>query len=54
MNILLVSSQLTVKVESFAALLTHRVVLLVHLVDVLTEIRVFLVADLTFQLKWHM
>ena len=54
MNILLVSSQLTVKVESFAALLTHRVVLLVDLVDVLTEIRVFLVADLTFQLKWHM
>ena len=51
-NILLVSSQLTVKVESLSALLTHRVLgLLVHLVDVLAEVRVFLMTDLTFQLK---
>ena len=46
------SSQLTVKVESLPALLTHRVLgLLVHLVDVLTQVRVFLMADLTFKLK---
>ena len=54
MNVLLVSPQLTVKVESFTALLTHRVLgFLVHLVDVLTEVRVFLMTDLTFQLKLH-
>ena len=52
MNILLVSPQLAVKVESLPALLAHRVLgLLVHLVDVLAEVRVFLVADLTLQLK---
>ena len=51
-NILLVSPQLAVKVESFPTLLTHRVLgLLVHLVDVLTEVRVFLMADLALQLK---
>ena len=51
-NILLVSSQLTLQVESPAALLAHRVLgLLVHLVDVLAEVRVFLMTDLTFQLK---
>ena len=54
MNILLVSPQLAVKVEGFPALLTHRVLgLLVHLVDVLTEVRVFLLTDLTLQLKLH-
>lgn len=52
MNILLVSPQLTVKVESLPALLTHRVLgLFVHLVDVLTEVRVLLLTDLTFKLK---
>ena len=51
-NILVVSSQLAVQVESLPALLTHRVLgLLVHLVDVLPEARVFLMTDLTFQLK---
>ena len=51
-DVLLVSSQLTVKVESLPALLTHRVLgLLVHLVDVLTQVRVELMADLTFKLK---
>ena len=52
MNILLVSPQLAVKVEGFPALLVHRVLgLLVHLVDVLTEVRVFLMADLALKLK---
>ena len=52
MNILLVSPQLAVEVEGFPALLAHRVLgLLVHLVDVLAEVRVFLMTDLTFQLK---
>ena len=51
-NILLVSSQLTVQVESLPALLTHRVLgLLVHLVDVLTQVRVELMTDLTLKLK---
>ena len=44
MNILLVSPQLAVKVESLPTLLTHRVLgLLVHLVDVLAEVGVLLV-----------
>ena len=48
------SPQLTVEVEGFPALLAHRVLgLLVHLVDVLTEVRVFLLTDLTLQLKLH-
>ena len=52
MNILLMSPQLTVEVEGFPALLAHRVLgLFVHLVDVLTEVRVFLLTDLTFKLK---
>ena len=52
MNILLMSPQLTVEVEGFPALFAHRVLgLLVHLVDVLTEVRVFLLTDLTFKLK---
>ena len=52
MNILLVSPQLAVKVESFPTLLTHRVPgLLVLLLDVLTEVRKFLLTDLTFKLK---
>ena len=51
-NILLVSPQLAVKVESFPTLLTHRVLgLLVLLLDVLTEVREFLLTDLTFKLK---
>ena len=51
-NILLVSPQLAVKVEGFPALLTHRVPgLLVLLLDVLTEVREFLLTDLTFKLK---
>ena len=52
MNILLVSPQLAVKVESFPALLTHRDLgLLVHLVGVLAQVGVLLVADRTLQLK---
>lgn len=44
MDILLVSPQLTGEVEGLTALLTHRVLgLLVHLVDVLTEVGVLLV-----------
>ena len=52
MDILLVSPQLTGEVEGLAALLTHRVLgLLVHLVDVLTEVGVLLVTQLTLQLE---
>ena len=52
MNILLVSPQLAVKVESLPTLLTHGVLhLLVDLVGVLAQVGVLLVADRTLQLK---
>ena len=51
-NIFLVSPQLTLKVESLATLLTHGILrLLVHLVDVLAKVGVFLLTKLTFKLK---
>ena len=51
-NIFLMSPQLTLKVESLATLLTHGILrLLVHLVDVLAKVGVFLLTKLTFKLK---